>query len=98
MTTDSETRRQEILRRYRILDSPPEETFDRIATLVARVFDVPFAAITLVDGKRLFLKATHGFPRFAAPRQSGFCGEVIDSDSIVFVKDAASEPASRTFT
>src|SRR6185503_12824186 len=35
-----------------LLDTPPEERFDRLTRLARRVFDVPMALVTLVDAER----------------------------------------------
>jgi len=40
-----------------ILDSAPEEAFDRITRLAAELFDAPMAAITFVDAEREWFKS-----------------------------------------
>ena len=40
------------LRALDILDSPPEDRFDRLVTLAAAVFEVPIAFVALVDADR----------------------------------------------
>jgi phosphoribosyl 1,2-cyclic phosphodiesterase/CheY-like chemotaxis protein len=47
-----EAERLRALRAAGILDSPPEERFDRITRLARRVFDVPIAMVSLVDADR----------------------------------------------
>ncbi len=42
---------------YGILDTPPEEAFDKIARLAAQIFDTPSAFVTFVDSDRVFFKA-----------------------------------------
>src|ERR1700693_4651756 len=41
------------LRRYQILDAPPEPAFDRIAEMAANLFRVPMAGVSLVDEDRV---------------------------------------------
>ncbi len=42
---------------YGILDTPPEEAFDKVARLAAQIFDTPSAFVTFVDKDRVFFKA-----------------------------------------
>jgi signal transduction histidine kinase len=48
------------LRATGLMDSPPEEPFDRITRLAERLLDVPVALITLVDRDRQFFKSHVG--------------------------------------
>ena len=41
-----------VLRRLRVLDTPPEVPFDRVARLAARLLDAPIALVSLVDEHR----------------------------------------------
>lgn len=52
--------RQAALRRYHVLDTPPEKDFDRITSLVAKVCEVPTALITLIDKERQCFKSCFG--------------------------------------
>ena len=47
-----EPERLQALRALRILDTPPEERFDRITSLAARVLHVPKAYISMIDAER----------------------------------------------
>lgn len=58
----NDEQRLEALRRYHILDTPPEEVFDNLAQLVANNFNVPIALISLVDADRVFFKGNVGMP------------------------------------
>ena len=40
-----------------LLDSPPEEAFDRLTRLATTVLRVPVALVSLVDGDRQFFKS-----------------------------------------
>jgi light-regulated signal transduction histidine kinase (bacteriophytochrome) len=51
---DNDQQRIEALRRYKILDTPPEEAFDNVARLSAQIFKVPISSILLVDGEQVF--------------------------------------------
>ena len=57
---ENESERLETLRSLHILDTPPEERFDRLTRLARRLFGVPIAAVTLVDGQRQWFKSHPG--------------------------------------
>jgi PAS domain S-box-containing protein len=71
-----------------ILDTMPEERFDRITATVQRIFHVPIALITLVDRNRQWFKSNIGLPATQTPRKISFCGHVILSDAPYVVNDA----------
>ena len=55
-----EVHRLELLKRYEILDTPPEAAFDRITALAADLFNAPIAIVSFLDGHRLWFKSHHG--------------------------------------
>ncbi|MBE0631850.1 MAG: GGDEF domain-containing protein, partial [Burkholderia vietnamiensis] len=55
-----ETARLATLHSLSILDTPPEERFDRITRLARRLFDVPIAVVSLVDEDRQWFKSHPG--------------------------------------
>jgi sigma-B regulation protein RsbU (phosphoserine phosphatase) len=55
-----EVARLAAVRRYGILDTPPDGAFDRVARLAARLFATPIATVTIVDEQRIWFKARHG--------------------------------------
>lgn len=85
---ENEAGRLEALRRYDILDTPPEAAFDRITALAARLFAVPVAVISLVDESRLWFKSCYGIEREDIPRENSFCGCTVMSNEIFVVPDA----------
>ena len=50
------------LRATGLLDTPPEETFDRLTRLASRILRVPVSLISLVDAERQFFKSQIGLP------------------------------------
>lgn len=60
-----------------VLDSPPEERFDRITRLAQHIFDVPVALISLVDKKRQWFKSKQGLDARETCRRSSFCAHAI---------------------
>lgn len=83
-----ELARLETLRSLNILDTPPEERFDRLTRLARRLFGVPIALVSLVDEDRQWFKSAMGFPVNETPREISFCGHAILGDDIFTVPDA----------
>lgn len=83
-----EQRRLAALRGLALLDSPPEERFDRITRLAARLFDVPVALITLVDQDRQWFKSRHGMVAQQTSREESFCAHAILGSQTLVVADA----------
>lgn len=50
------------VRRFNVLDTPSEETFDRITRLACRLLDVPIAIVSIVDVDREWFKSRRGLP------------------------------------
>ncbi len=74
-----------------LIDSAPEREFDAVVSLAAKLLDTPFAAVTLVDRERLWVKATFGAPAVEEPRNVSFCTWTIESDEIHAVTDAGQD-------
>jgi len=71
-----------------LLDSAPEERFDRIVHLACRLFDVPIAYVSLIDENRQFFKANVGMVCESNSRQVSMCGHAILQDNALIVPDA----------
>ncbi|HEX9918559.1 MAG TPA: ATP-binding protein [Pyrinomonadaceae bacterium] len=87
----NEAERIAVLHEYAILDTDPEECFDDIARLAAYICGTPIALVSLVDRKRLWFKATVGFPARELPRESTFCTQAILQPEAFIIKDAAAD-------
>ncbi len=87
-----EDERLESLRRLRVLDTPPEERFDRVTRLASRLFEVPIALVSLVDEGRQWFKSRCGLEAAETPREISFCGHAILEDEILVVPDATRDP------
>jgi len=70
-----------------IMDTPPEERFDRIVGFMAAEFDVPVALITLVDRDRVWFKSKFGLSFCDAARDKSFCGHAIVVPGLFVVPD-----------
>ena len=84
----NEAQRLEALRALNLLDTPPEERFDRITRLAARILNVPMACMALVDEKRDFFKSRYGFDLTEASRGDTFCPYTIVENKQMVVPDA----------
>jgi len=80
------------LRRLGILDSAPEESFDRIARLAAGALQMPAASISLVDEHRVWLKSRIGVSAKQLPRESSFAVHVVGTNQALVIPDAAADP------
>jgi GAF domain-containing protein len=87
-----DTARLDALRALLILDTPPEERFDRIVEFAASEFDVPIVLISLVDEKRQWFKARVGVEVCETEREISFCGHAILQRELFEVLDAARDP------
>ena len=57
---ENDAERLEVLKRYRISDTPSEDSFDGIAKLATQIFNVPIVLLSLVDADSVFFKANVG--------------------------------------
>lgn len=84
----SEQERVRALNALRLMDSAPEERFDRITRLARELFDVPVAAVTLLDEQRLFSKSPQVPGRTVMKRRDSFCDVTIRQSGLLVVPDA----------
>lgn len=87
-TPDNETQRLETLHALKILDSAPEERFDRLTRMAKRMFGVPISLVSIVDGDRQWFKSSSGLDATETPRAVSFCGHAILGDDVFTVEDA----------
>lgn len=88
----NEGERLEALRRLDILDTPPEERFDRITRTASRALGVPMALVSLIDDDRQWFKSRRGLDATETPRDISFCGHAILGDEILVTPDAQTDP------
>lgn len=84
------------LRRYDILDTPPDGAFDRITSLAASLFSVPISIISLVDTDRIWFKSRHGIDVDQIDREPGLCASAIVHDDAWVLTDASKDVRSLT--
>ncbi len=95
MTTSderTESARLGAIRRYDILDTPPDGAFDRVTALAAKIFDVPIALVTIVDHERIWFKSRHGLDGVdQIGRDPGLCASCIMEDRPYVVEAARTD-------
>jgi formate hydrogenlyase transcriptional activator len=89
--------RLEALRETSLLDSPPEEAFDRLTRLATAVLHVPVAIISLLDRDRQFIKSACGLSGSLeslrkTPLEHSFCKHPVGSGEPLVVADNRSHP------
>ncbi len=86
-TVVADTSRLGALRALNVLDTPPEERFDRITRLTARVLKVPIALISLVDASRQWFKSRAGIETTQTPLSMSICKYTIADEKILVIPD-----------
>jgi GAF domain-containing protein len=90
-----EDARLQALRELLILDTPPEERYDRITRFAMSEFEVPIATISLVDRDRQWFKSNFGFDACETSRDLSFCGHTILERQYLVVPDALKDERFR---
>jgi len=91
------------LRHTALLDTPPEEGFDRLTRMASRLLGTPVALISLISEDRQFFKSAIGLPepwasRRAAPLSFSFDAQVVSTGEQLVVEDARRHPLLRHST
>lgn len=81
----------------RLPDTPPEEAFDRLTRLAARLLGAPGATVSLVDAERQFFKSQVGLPAPLAearqtPLDESICAHVVVGGAPLVIGDTAADP------
>ncbi|MGR3498591.1 MAG: sensor histidine kinase [Limimaricola soesokkakensis] len=95
LSYDAESARLSAVRRYSVLDTPPDGAFDRIARLASRLLNAPIAIISIVDEDRIWFKSHEGLEGVQEiPREPGLCASAILQDGPWILNDASVEPVA----
>jgi two-component sensor histidine kinase len=90
----NEPQRIAAVRRFDILDTPPDGFFDRVTAIAARRFDVPISIISIVDHDRIWFKSHHGLDVEQIGRDAGLCASAILTPDPHILPDAKLDPRS----
>jgi GAF domain-containing protein len=83
----NEPERLRALHALLILDTPPEERFDRVVQFAAEQLDMPIALVSLVDNDRQWFKSRLGIELDETPRAISFCSHAILQTETLLVAD-----------
>lgn len=90
-TLKNEKTRLNVLWQYEVLDTVPEELFDDLTELAARICEAPIALISLVDEKRQWFKSKVGLSVSETSRDVSFCSHAIRQSGLFIVPDATQD-------
>lgn len=91
----NEAERVERLRRFQILDSLPEESYDRIVRLASNITGTPISFVSLIEEERQWFKAVKGIDLVEGKREFAFCAHTICQDDVLVVEDATRDERFR---
>jgi diguanylate cyclase (GGDEF)-like protein len=83
----NEAMRLRALNSLKILDTAPEERFDRLTRIAKHLFNVPIALFSIVDEDRQWFKSSVGLETKETSRDVSFCGHAILGDSTLIIPD-----------
>jgi len=88
-----DTKRLAALRATGLLDSEPEEDFDRFTRLAARMLRAPVALLSLVDDSRQFFKSTVGAGSIReTPIARSICANTVSANAPLVIDDTRVHP------
>lgn len=91
-----EEQRLALLQSCNIMDTAQERSYDLIVEGLARLYGVPVALITFMDGQRQFLKASVGTDVREMPITQSFCQYTLESDEPLVLGDLTQDWRSHT--
>jgi GAF domain-containing protein len=74
-----------------VLDTPPEQRFDRFTRIAAAALHVPIALVSLVDRDRQWFKSRVGLAALQTSRSVAFCGHTVAQRALLEVQDALAD-------
>src|ERR1022692_3859802 len=89
--SEGEVARLKALQDCRVLDTPPEELFDRTARLAAYLCGTPIGLIGFIDATRQWFKSRIGWDYPEIPREHSFCDQTILRPDLLVISDAATD-------
>ncbi len=87
-----EDKRIEAVHKMAILDTKPEERFDRLTKEAVEKLHVPISTITILDSDREWFKSCQGLDEREGRREISFCGHALLASSLFIVEDTLQDP------
>ncbi len=84
---ENEVSRLEAVRSLGLIDTPPEERFDRFTRFARLLFNVPIAYVSLIGDEIQWFKSVQGMDISQTPRELSFCSHTILTDQMMVVED-----------
>jgi diguanylate cyclase (GGDEF)-like protein len=91
-SADIEDARLAALARYDVMDTPTDPALERITRIAQKVFQTPYAAVSLLDGHRQWFKSVQGLSVYQIPRREAFCDATIRQTKPLLIPDATADP------
>lgn len=88
----NEAQRLLALERSGLVDTPPEDAFDRLTWLAAQTLGMPISLITLLTPTRQWFKSRHGLDMADTPRSWAFCNHTILQQRCMVSEDLSADP------
>ena len=88
---ENEKERLLSLHKLGLLDTKPEERFDRITRTATETFNVPISTLTIVDEKREWFKSVCGLDQKEGDRAISFCGHALLANEVFVIPDTAKD-------
>lgn len=79
--------RGDALRDYGFLTPSSEAVYERITRLVAEIFNVPKAFISLIDAEYQWFHDNSGAPLTMTPREAAICNYIVETDTLLVIPD-----------
>jgi excisionase family DNA binding protein len=92
---DNEAERLRMLAASHLIDSPPEQVFDRLTWLATQITQAPIALVSLLTARRQWFKSHHGIEAAETPREWAFCSYAILESQPFIVEDARADDRFR---
>ncbi|WP_392537193.1 adenylate/guanylate cyclase domain-containing protein [Legionella sp. 227] len=90
-TQEFENKRLDALQSLKIMDTGPEESYDRLVRLAIDLFNIPICYIAFLDEKRQWFKSQHGLKVKQTPKNISFCNVTIKKHEPLIISDALND-------
>jgi EAL domain-containing protein (putative c-di-GMP-specific phosphodiesterase class I)/GGDEF domain-containing protein len=96
MSNQDEEARLDALYKLNLLDTSPNESFDRITRMASQIFGLPISAVSLTDRDRQWFKSRVGVEHMSIPREKAPCARVAEAAEAVLIPDLLADDRYRT--